>query len=303
MSCYHPWSSYRLRDGSISSKGGPDAEPIRLPCGACIGCHLDRARTWSVRCRHEAETWTHNAFLTLTYNDENLPWHGSLCRKTPRDFIRYLRRNLDGVEAAPDGSGRRPIRFFGCGEYGSQRGRAHYHFLLFNVRFEDAESSGRDLYTSRLVSQLWPYGSHQIGSFSAASASYVAGYASKKVSAWARAHAYDVVDPATGEVFSRVPEFAMMSLKPPIGKYWYDRFKTDLKQGFVVLDGQRLPVPRLYADKLKSDAPEVHEEMEWQRLQEARKYSPADRSEARLAVRENIAKSRRKFFATTHLED
>jgi len=302
LSCYRPWPAYRQRDGTVSQKQGPDAEAIRLPCGACIGCYMDRSHMWSLRCRHEASGWTHNAFLTLTYDDDHLPWHGSLDRLKPRRFIRYLRRAMSGVECAP-GSEKRPIRYFGCGEYGSKRARAHYHILLFNVRFTDTARYGRDTYTSQLVSALWPYGSHLIGTVNAASASYVAGYATKKVSAWQRAAKYDVMDPSTGEVVSRVPEFAMMSLKPPIGWYWYDKYKSELRNGYIVVDGQQVSIPRLYADKLAVDAPALHEEMQWHRHEKMASYDPADRSEERLAVREQVVHSRRSTFNRDHLED
>lgn len=260
---------------------------------------------WAMRCQHEASTWSHNAFLTLTYDDEHLPWHGSLDRAHPTRFIRYLRRAVSGVEEAPDGSGRRPVRFFGCGEYGSQRSRAHYHLLLFNVRFDDVSRYGEDTYTSELVSRLWPEGSHLLGKVTPASAAYVAGYATKKVSKWKRDAygCYQVVDRNTGEVHERKPEFPMMSLKPAIGQYWYDRYKEDLRHGFVLNDGRQVAIPRVYRDKLKRDDPQLYEEMQFRKYEKAKQFDPADRTEARLAVREQVAQARKQFFSTPHLED
>lgn len=247
--------------------------------------------------------WTHNCFLTLTYDDDHLPWHGSLDGTEPRLFIRYLRRYMRGVEEAPDGSGRRPIRYFGCGEYGSQRARAHYHLLLFNVQFHDVEVYGKETYTSKLVSKLWKHGSHLIGTVTPASASYVSQYALKKVGAWDRDRVYGVVDPESGEYVVRKPEFAMMSLKPPIGWYWYEKYKSELRSGFVVVDGQQAPIPRLYRDKLAIDSPSLHEQMQWNRHQKMQSFDPADRSEARLAVRQEVARAQKSFYHRDHLED
>lgn len=303
MTCYSPWTAYRSSQGVVSQKKTADCESLSLPCGACIGCHMDRSQQWALRCRHEAATWTHNVFLTLTYDDEHLPWHGSLNGDEPRLFIRYLRRRLDGVQEAPDGSGRKPIRYFGCGEYGSQRARAHYHLLLFNVQFGDVSPYGKETYTSKLVSELWKYGSHLIGEVTPASASYVSGYALKKVGAWDRARVYGVHDPDTGEYVERKPEFAMMSLKPPIGWYWYAKHKSDLRHGFIVVDGKQVAVPRLYRDKLALDDPGLHEQMEWKRYQKASNFDPADRTEARLAVRGEVARRKKEFFKRSHLED
>ena len=303
MSCYRPWTAYKAPDGSVSQKMKPDAETLRLPCGRCIGCRLERSKTWSLRCRHEASTWTHNAFLTLTYDDDHIPWHGSLCTQLPRRFIRYLRRNITGVELAPGSDDRRPIRYFGCGEYGSKRARAHYHILLFNVRFDDVQKYGRDTYTSSLVSKLWPYGTHLIGNVTPASASYVAGYALKKVSAWEKEQKYSVADFETGEVVQRVPEFAMMSLKPPIGYYWYEKYKAELGAGYIVADGSQVAIPRLYRDKLAVHDPALHERMQWNKFKQAKSFDPADRTEERLAVREEVAISRKQFYSQTHMED
>lgn len=283
-------------------KEGPDAETLRLPCGACIGCHMDRSLMWSLRCRHEASCWTHNYFLTLTYDDDHLPWHGSLDKQHPIRFVRYLRRHVDGAESAP-GTSKKPIRYFGCGEYGERRNRAHYHLLLFNLRLSDLQKYGRDTYTSPLVSRLWPYGSHLIGSVTPASAAYTAGYALKKVSAWQREEKYGVVDPDTGEFVERQPEFAMMSLKPPIGWYWYEKYKSELRNGFIVVDGKQVAVPRMYRDKLASDDPLLYDEMLFRRQQKMASYDPADRTEARLAVRSKVAKAKKAHFKRDHLED
>ena len=96
---------------------------------------MERSKTWAVRCRHESLFWDHNVFVTLTYDDDHLPWHGSLVPEHLQLFVKRLRKALSGVQVAP-GSVHRPIRFFGCGEYGSTSKRAHYHLLLFNCLSE-----------------------------------------------------------------------------------------------------------------------------------------------------------------------
>lgn len=268
---------------------------------------MDRSISWSVRCQHESQCWENNAFLTLTYDDEHLPWDGSLSGEEPRLFIRYLRRHLTGVQLAPPecpfNGGRSPIRYFGCGEYGTKRGRAHYHLLLFNVRFTDTTPVGKATYTSSLVSRLWKHGSHLIGTVNPGSASYVAGYALKKVSKWEREQKYGVMDPETGEFRVRKPEFAMMSLKPPIGSYWFARYKSELRNGFVVVNGKETPIPRLYRDKLKLSDPSLFDEMQFNRHQKMASFDPADRTPQRLAVRERVLKAKKAFHKRDHMED
>ncbi|EBW8988162.1 hypothetical protein BXL21_24545 [Salmonella enterica subsp. enterica serovar Enteritidis] len=49
--------------------------------------------------------WDQNCFITLTYNDENLPEGGTLVRKHLTDFFKRLRKHFTG----------RTIRYFACG--------------------------------------------------------------------------------------------------------------------------------------------------------------------------------------------
>lgn len=304
MTCYRPVPARRSDNGSVMIHPPLGTSDMSVPCGFCIGCVLERRQQWSLRARHEASCWDHNCFLTLTYDDEKkgLDWHGSLVPEHPRLFLRYLRRELSGVQNAP-GTTRKPIRFFGCGEYGSQRQRAHYHLLLFNVRLPDHERYGERTYTSKLVSKLWKYGSHLVGDVTPASASYVAGYSLKKVQAIYRDSAYRVVNYDTGEYFDRQREFTMCSNRPGIGQFWFDKYKSELRHGYCVTEGREVSVPRFYDKKLRSDAPAIHEEMSFNKLQRSQSFDPADRTEARLAVREKVAESKQSFFSTTHLED
>ena len=93
MVCYHPLVAYqhkwrKSKNGKhlIDFKGGSVREwdEIKLPCGRCIGCRLERSRQWAVRCVHESMYHKENMFLTLTFDDAHLDPEGSL-RK--RDFV------------------------------------------------------------------------------------------------------------------------------------------------------------------------------------------------------------------------
>ena len=46
---------------------------IEVPCGKCLECRLDHARQWADRCILEASEYDDNCFLTLTYDDLNIP--------------------------------------------------------------------------------------------------------------------------------------------------------------------------------------------------------------------------------------
>lgn len=89
MPCYYPLEGYRARRLNESGKrsitfdrdAGYSDMPIKVPCGQCIGCRLERSRQWAIRCVHEAQQYNDNCFITLTYDDDHVPRDGSLKKK------------------------------------------------------------------------------------------------------------------------------------------------------------------------------------------------------------------------------
>lgn len=64
-----------LTDGYVDIVNGKLAEfeTFLVPCGRCVGCRLDYSREWADRCYLESLTKSPNWFITLTYDDLNLP--------------------------------------------------------------------------------------------------------------------------------------------------------------------------------------------------------------------------------------
>ena len=111
--------------------GMQDKDGIALyrPCGTCIGCRLDYSKDWAVRICHEAQLNDDNEFVTLTFNDENLPENQSVNKKDLELFIKRLRSRLYP----------KTIRYYACGEYGENFARPHYHVIIFGHTFLDKE--------------------------------------------------------------------------------------------------------------------------------------------------------------------
>lgn len=274
----------------------PDCRFMELPCGRCIGCKLDRARSWAIRITHEAQLYDSNLFLTLTYSEQCIPRNFSLEYADFSGFMKRLRRRLSGVTRLPDG--RLPIRFFCCGEYGGQTKRPHYHAILFNARFPDMVGLANGTFRSNLCEELWQKGNVVIGSVNGRSAAYVAGYTLKKVHGRAAAEHYeDVVDIGTGELISRRPEFVVMSRRPGIGAGWYEKFGSDVFPGDkAVHDGKVHKVPRYYFEKFKrvGDAGVVESILEERYRRASEK--PEESTPERRAVREEVALRRSEMF-------
>ena len=243
MACFHPIEAYKTNGGSIVFRDpGPALHSLlKLPCGRCIGCRLERSRQWSLRCINEASLYKDNAFVTLTYDDAHLPPGRSLQYRDFQLFLKRLRKYY-GTN----------VRFYMCGEYGTQTQRPHYHACLFNLSISDKKlhsRSGDDyLYSSLTLSKLWPYGHSLIGDVTSKSAAYCARYMMDKLKWDDKTNAaYANTDPDTGEVTYRTPEFSRMSLRPGIGAPWVAKFGSDVfNHDKHVYEGKPSKPPRYY---------------------------------------------------------
>lgn len=245
MPCYTPITGYASRaltkNGKrqivFSPQKGFVDLPMTIPCGQCIGCRLEKARQWAIRCVHESKMWEHNSFVTLTYNDLNLPIDGSISKREIQLFMKRLRKEY--------GEG---IRFYACGEYGEENKRPHYHLILFNIQFNDREMhsvrNGVKLYRSRKLEEIWTKGYSTIGDVTFESAAYVARYVTKKITG----------DKAENHYNGKIPEFALMSRKPGLGKGFVEEYYKDIyvKDEIIMRNGLKMKPPKYY-DKIYDD--------------------------------------------------
>lgn len=261
--------------GRPNIDGPRQGTPMKVPCGRCFGCRAEYAQQWSLRCQHEAKMHDVSHFLTLTYDDDHLPWHRGLVLDDLQRFFKRFRKQLG------------PIRYFACGEYGAQTGRPHWHALLFG---SPLKLRGRADTTSPELSALWPAGRHQLDAFSPGRAAYVAGYAAKKLrrSEWDG----EVFHPDTGELYVRRQEFVTMSRKPAIGHTYLEKYGADFRRGFATLPGGvRARLPRYYRRYLANDA-------EWERDDQERRddyafeHPDPDASPDRLAARDAVHRAK-----------
>lgn len=92
-----------------------------VPCGKCAFCIKKAIDAWCLRLYHEMEVSSSAFFITLTYDDEHLPPGEELSKRDLQLFLKRLRKRNPG------------IRYFAVGEYGTQKGRPHYHAVIFNL--------------------------------------------------------------------------------------------------------------------------------------------------------------------------
>lgn len=73
-------------------------------------------------------------FVTLTYDDNHVPINKetmtiTLNKKEIPLYIKRLRKLHDKIEYKD----KKPIKYYGVGEYGEDRERPHYHIIIFNA--------------------------------------------------------------------------------------------------------------------------------------------------------------------------
>ena len=101
MPCYHPVKAFYgnllptgKREIVFSSAQNQSFCDLKLPCNTCVGCRLERARQWAMRCMDEASLYRDNSFVTLTFNDQNLPSNRSLDVSIFQKFMKRLRKEV-----------------------------------------------------------------------------------------------------------------------------------------------------------------------------------------------------------------
>lgn len=256
MTCFAPLKMFRSAELNENGKRPLTNNPlkalnshvaVRLPCGRCNGCHVDKRKQMAMRVMHEAQMHSCNYFLTLTQDLDKRPVSNSLAKRDLQLFHKRV-RNLYG-------SG---IKYFGCGEMGENGDNPHYHdILMADVElFPDkvlwTKRSTGPVWKSAQLEELWPNGLCEFTSVTMASASYVAGYCMKKLPA-ADDPSLVRLSPVDGQWHTVEPEFATMSRRPGLGSSWFDKFEADcFPLDFLIIDGKKVKPPKYYLDKVKA---------------------------------------------------
>lgn len=296
MGCKKPLSAWR--SVKPSPKGGLGITfkrseayldlPLKVPCGRCIGCRLEHSRQWAIRCCHEAMLHQDNCFITLTYNDENLPDDNSLDYRHYVLFMKRLRKKYGDN-----------IRFYMCGEYGEVNRRPHYHACMFNFDPPDktlwkvvGKNNNIRLYVSEELNKIWGKGYCVIGDVTFESAAYVARYVMKKVTGDKAEEHY--ICEETGCVLK--PEFTNMSRRPGIGKDFFDKYKSDIyPNDRVILREKKMRPPKYYDYLLEAENIDQYQQVKNERRRKGAKQKKNQTPE-RLKVSEKILEAKLKLL-------
>lgn len=151
----------KMNKSTFSARGAGIAA---VPCGQCKNCRINQARIWTNRILLESRLHGENCFVTLTYNDDNLPNPPNVKKKHLQKFIKRVRHFVYPIK----------FRYFAVGEYGDKTLRPHYHIIFFGLG--DAHK--------RTIFKAWDKcnkDGFDFGELNKDSARYITGYVVKKI--------------------------------------------------------------------------------------------------------------------------
>lgn len=197
------------------------------------------------------------SFLTLTYNDDNLPDNYTISKKETTLFFKRLRQNLYRKyrEFAPD------IKYYACGEYGDLQkiywsygaekphGRPHYHAIVYGL--DNFNDEHREIVKKSWTKcEEWFFDKDRgresgMQEVTVDDIRYVAGYVQKKLYGREGDKTYGTA----------TPPFSVMS--NGLGLEFALQNKNRLiSNGYTFLKDKRIGVPRYFCEKFgvkKSD--------------------------------------------------
>lgn len=247
---------------NTSRKYNNDIHLNTVPCGKCVRC-INKIRTeWAFRLYEETKDHSYAYFITLTYNEQNLPFlnlttgqyptrikdepitiqetdqlEKIVYKKDVQDFIKNIRRQQSyfykkkGINIKEQ-TKEHKLRYYGTSEYGTKlTKRPHYHIIIWNLHPQISQKLERQ--------KIWTKGFADVKPLdkSVKSFYYLTKYLYKQKN-------YDI--------WTFKP-FSIMSTKPYIGNRYletskkYHIGKTDLITKF---NNKDLLIPRIYRDKL-----------------------------------------------------
>lgn len=213
---------------------------VDVPCGKCLYCLNTRRNEWSFRIfqelKHARSAW----FITLTYDDHNIPLSNyyvqTLVKKDLQDWLKKVtmrhNRHEQKMLRNPKSC---PVRYYAVGEYGTRTERPHYHAIIFNI---DKAIIAKCL-------DSWKHGFFQMGDVNSASIRYTTKYVINK----------KAEDQGHISKELREPGFAIMSTRPPIGFQYNEAMNYHRSTWNLTVkneNGVMQPLPRIYRNKFFS---------------------------------------------------
>lgn len=181
MLCRKPYQQRRsgIVHPTIVKDSNYRNEVTPFPCGQCLHCRINQSREWQTRLILEAKDSFDSTFLTLTYDEDHVPWNHHLEKDDLTLFLKRYRKRLG-----------HKIRYYAIGEYGEKKHfwRPHFHLAIFSEkRIERCYMSCENMRKRKFCTQdciarlAWNKGNISVtNELSNELAQYITGYIKKK---------------------------------------------------------------------------------------------------------------------------
>lgn len=188
---FYKESNYRGNKGDFYELG------TYSKCGSCEACINEKSNNWVIRNYYEQKGFGEKAcFITLTYKENPI----FLVKKDLQDFIKRFRYEinkeyLEKQKYAKKNYSPRVFelwkqihedeyiraRYFAAGEYGSAKGRPHFHLIIYgwtdeNIKLLDVNKKKNILYKSEIIEKTWGLGRTTYQKFNEYEVPYIALY-------------------------------------------------------------------------------------------------------------------------------
>lgn len=194
---------------------------LEVPCGHCHSCEVSRMRNYMIRLLYELDAHPDSLFITLTFDDDSL----DKFRDNPNKAVRLF---LDRVRKAYG----KQVRHWIVPEFGTLRGRIHYHGILFGVG---------NTFIGYNLPNLWKYGYTYVGWANSRTARYITKYVTKSLN-----RSYDKTLP-------RIITSKGIGLSY-LNDYNISFHSSDgVLRPYIPFNGLKVSLPRYYSIKLFSD--------------------------------------------------
>lgn len=210
---------------------------LEVPCGKCILCRIRKRNEWTIRCTHELDYHETSSFVTLTYDDENLPIKNILPTLVKTDLQKFIKRLRKTIHP-------KKLRYFAAGEYGDITGRPHYHLILFGLglKHQDKEQ----------IKNAWHNGFTDHKSIIRERIQYVCKYIEKQL------------DGDEAKIYTQNNiEKPFRLLSKGIGKKYADQYKDQIQEDCCIkYQGKEHTIPRYYVKRLDIDLTKARQKVE-----------------------------------------
>lgn len=222
-------------------------------------CRINKTSEWTLRLMYELQSNYEDgaSFLTLTFNDENLPTNYTINKRDTTLFFKRLRQNLyrEFREFAPD------IKYYAVGEYGDAQkiyysygaekphGRPHYHAIVFGL--DNFNDKHREIVRkSWTLCEPWFFDIERgresgMQEVTVDDIRYVAGYCQKKLYGKEGVRVYGTATPPFSVCSNGLGlDFALQNKERLV------------ENGYTFLKNKKIGIPRYFCDKFgvkKSD--------------------------------------------------